>query len=62
MLDGQTAEKTFSDRDEDDRHAPVGPDSEQRPVDDDVDLDTRAFRDAMHDIWASEGRFEVLLP
>lgn len=50
MLDGDLAEKTRSDRDVDE--------GDGEPV----DADTLAFRDAMHDIWASEGRFEVLLP
>ncbi|HEY2744973.1 MAG TPA: hypothetical protein VGL86_10140 [Polyangia bacterium] len=31
-------------------------------VDDDADGDTLAFRDAMRDIWRSEGRFELVLP
>jgi hypothetical protein len=36
-------------------------DPESTFVDDDVDVDTLALRDAMRDIYASEGRFELLL-
>lgn len=62
MLDVETAEKTFSDRDEDDRYEPIEFDPECTFVDDEVDAETLAFRDAMRDIWAAEGRFEILVP
>jgi hypothetical protein len=62
MLDVDTAENTFSDSEADDRDEPGAFDPEHTSADDEIDGDTLAFRDAMHDIWASEGRFEVLLP
>ena len=36
-------------------------DPEHTFVDDDVDIDTLALRDAMRDIIGAEGRFELLL-
>ncbi len=46
MRDPERSEKPGSNRDEDE----------------DVDPEVLAFRDAMRDIFRSEGRFEVLLP
>jgi hypothetical protein len=40
---------------------PVEFDPEETFVDDDVDLETLALRDAMRDILASEGRVELLM-
>lgn len=36
-------------------------DGDARNRDDDGDAETRAFRDAMRDIWIAEGRVEILL-
>ena len=64
-------ENMFSPSDEDERYDPVAFDPEATFVDDgrdgdafdgEHDGDTLALRDAMRDIWSSEGRFEVLLP
>ena len=55
-------EKTFSHRDEGERYEPVEFDPEETFVDEELDADLLAFRDAVRDIWAAEGRFEVLLP
>ncbi len=62
MIDATDEENTFSLGDEDDRYDPVAFDPETTFVDEEIDSDTLAFRDAMRDIWAAEGRFEVLLP
>ncbi len=62
MVDAETMEKTFSYGNEDELYEPVEFDPEQTFVDDEIDSDTLAFRDAMRDIWASEGRFELLVP
>ena len=62
MIDVVETEKTFSFGDEDDLYDPVEFDPETTFVDEEIDSDTLAFRDAMRDIWAAEGRFEVLLP
>ncbi len=62
MFDVDEAEKTFSQGDEDERYEPVAFDPECTFVDEELDGEPLAFRDAMRDIWASEGRFEVLLP
>lgn len=62
MIDAPDVEKTVSHRDEDELYDPVEFDPEQTFVDDEIDSDTLAFRDAARDIWASEGRFELLLP
>ncbi len=62
MLDAETMENPFSFGDEDEVYDPVEFDPEQTFVDDEIDSDTLAFRDAMRDIWATEGRFELLLP
>lgn len=61
MLDVETAEKSFSDRDEDELYEPVEFDPECTFVDEE-DGDALAFHDAMRDIWAAEGRFEILVP
>ncbi len=62
MVDAETMEKTFSYGNEDELYEPVEFDPEQTFVDDEIDSDILAFRDAMRDIWASEGRFELLVP
>ena len=62
MVDVEILEKTFSRGDEDEVYEPVEFDPEQTFVDDEIDSDTLAFRDAMRDIWAAEGRVEILLP
>ena len=62
MIDAADAEKTFSHSDEDELYDPVEFDPEQTFVDDEIDSDGLAFRDAMRDIWVSEGRFELLVP
>ncbi len=62
MIDASDAEKTFSFGDEDELYDPVEFDPEQTFVDDEIDSDTLAFRDAARDIWVSEGRFELLFP
>ncbi len=59
--------KTFSVSDEDEElFDPVEFDPELTTnttfVDDEIDGDTLAFRDAMRDIWRSEGHVELLLP
>lgn len=61
MIDAPDVEKTVSSRDEDELYDPVEFDPEQTFVDDEIDSDTLAFRDAARDIWAAEGRFELLL-
>jgi hypothetical protein len=56
-------EKTFSISDEPDLYDPVEFDPESTFVDDEeIDSDTLAFRDAVRDIVASEGRFDLVLP
>ena len=62
MTDAQIMENTFSFGDEEEVYDPVEFDPETSFVDDEIDSDTLAFRDAMRDIWAAEGAFEVLLP
>jgi hypothetical protein len=58
--------QSFSFGDEDDLYDPVEFDPETTSVDDElhaeIDSDTLAFRDAVRDIWASEGQFAMLLP
>jgi hypothetical protein len=55
--------KTFSFGDEDEEQFdPAGFDPETTFVDDEIDSDTLAFRDAVRDIWITEGRFELMLP
>ncbi len=61
MIDADTAENTFSVDDEDEVYEPVEFDPECTFVDDEIDSDTLAFRDAVRDIWESEGRFELLV-
>jgi len=62
MLDVTDAEKLFSSTDEDEHYDAVEFDPECTFVYDEIDSDTLAFRDAVRDIWASEGRFELVLP
>jgi hypothetical protein len=62
MIDADDSEKMFSSSDEDDLYDPVEFDPETTSVDDEIDSDTLAFRDAMRDIWSTEGRVELLLP
>jgi hypothetical protein len=61
MIDAQHEEKTFSSIDEDEHYQAVEFDPECTFVDEEVDSDTLAFRDAIRDIWAAEGRVELLL-
>jgi hypothetical protein len=60
--DSDDSEKMFSSSDEDDLYDPVEFDPETTFVDDEIDNETLAFRDAMRDIWSTEGRVELLLP
>ena len=62
MVDADDSEKMFSSSDEDDLYDPVEFDPETTFVDDEIDNETLAFRDAMRDIWSTEGRVELLLP
>ena len=62
MVDVELLENSFSFGDEEDVYDPVEFDPETTFGDDEIDSDTLAFRDAMRDIWAAEGTFEVLLP
>ncbi len=62
MIDATDAEKTVSVADEDELYDPVEFDPESTFLDEELDGETLAFRDAMHDIWAAEGPFEMLLP
>jgi hypothetical protein len=62
MIDVTDAEKTFSSGDEDEHYDAVEFDPECTSVDDEIDSDTLAFRDAVRDIWAAEGRFDLILP
>lgn len=62
MIDAVDPEKTFSFGDEDDLYDPVEFNPETTFVDEEIDSDTLAFRDAVRDIVAAEGRFEVVLP
>jgi hypothetical protein len=62
MLDADNVENSFSFGDEDELYDPVEFDPECTFVDDELEGDTLAFRDAVRDIWASEGQFAVLLP
>jgi hypothetical protein len=55
-------EKNSSVGDEETLYDPVEFDPESTFVDDEeIDSDTLAFRDAVRDVVASEGRFELLL-
>jgi hypothetical protein len=62
MVDVQAQENSFSFSDEDELYDPVEFDPECTFVDDEIDNDTLAFRDAVRDIWATEGQFAVLVP
>jgi hypothetical protein len=62
MIDG-VEENMFSSSDEDEpTYEPVEFDPETSFVDDEIDSDTLAFQDAVRDIWAAEGRFDLILP
>ena len=63
MIDVTEAENMFSHSDDDEpAYEPVEFDPETSFVDDEIDSDTLAFRDAVRDIWRSEGRFDLILP
>jgi hypothetical protein len=66
MIDVADQENTFSHSDDDDlAYEPVEFDPETSFVPDEmdeIDSDTLAFRDAVRDIWAAEGRFDLLVP
>jgi hypothetical protein len=62
MTDVEVSWKQVSQWDEGEAYDPVQFDPEQTSVDDDelVDGDTMALRDAVRDILADQGRFEIL--
>jgi hypothetical protein len=62
MIDVDEPEKIFSVEDEDELFDSAVFDPETTFIDDDVDSDTLAFRDAVRDICNTEGRFELILP
>ncbi|MCA1664358.1 MAG: hypothetical protein LC659_08835 [Myxococcales bacterium] len=62
MIDVTDVEKIFSSSDEDDIYDVVEFDPECTSVDDEIDNDTLAFRDAVRDIWVAEGRFDLIVP
>jgi hypothetical protein len=63
MIDVTEAENMFSYSDDDElAYEPVEFDPETSFVDDEIDSDTLAFRDAVRDIWRAEGRFDLLVP
>jgi hypothetical protein len=63
MIDVDDAENTFSHSEDDElAYEPVEFDPETSLIDDEIDSDTLAFRDAVRDIWHAEGRFDLLLP
>lgn len=62
MVDVQNVESSFSTDEEEERYEAVEFDPECTFVDDEIDSDTLAFRDAARDIWASEGQFVLLMP
>lgn len=59
QIDG--TKNTFSDSDDIGFYDPCRFDPEETFVDDEIDTDTLALRDAMRDITSHEGRFELLL-
>jgi hypothetical protein len=62
MPDVESDGKTSSDRDDIGTYDPVEFDPEQTAMDDElVDGDTLALRDAVRDIVACDGRFEILM-
>jgi hypothetical protein len=61
MLDPEPPENDFSDRDEADHYKRIEFDPECTFVDEEIDSDALAFRDAMRDIFAAEGRVEILV-
>jgi hypothetical protein len=62
MVDVEHPENIFSLPDEDERYEAVEFDPECTFVDEEVDSDTLAFRDAVRDIWAAEGQFALIVP
>jgi hypothetical protein len=66
MIDVAESENMFShSEDEELAYEPVEFDPETSFVpdqSDEIDSDTLAFRDAVRDIWAAEGRFDLLVP
>jgi hypothetical protein len=63
MIDVEEAENMFSHSEDDELvYEPVEFDPETSFGDDEIDSDTLAFRDAVRDIWRTEGRFDLLLP
>ena len=65
MTDAAELEQNFSFDDEDDLYDPVlfDPEVTTTPFgDDEFDNDTLAFRDAVRDICAADGAFELILP
>lgn len=63
MIDAAHEENLFSASDEDDElYDAFEFDPEHTFVDDEIDNDALAFRDAARDIWASEGSFELIFP
>jgi hypothetical protein len=62
MIDAENLENTFSSSDEDEHYDAVEFDPECTSVDEEIDNDTLAFRDAVRDIWESEGQFALLMP
>ena len=63
MIDAEVAWNPISQADEAEAYDPVQFDPEQGSYEDDlVDVDTMALRDAVRDILADQGRFEILFP
>jgi hypothetical protein len=62
MVDVEHPENIFSLPDEDERYEAVEFDPEHTFVDEEIDSDTLAFRDAVRDIWAAEGQFALIVP
>ena len=65
MIDEDDAvqmENSFSFDDEVEAYEPVQFDPETTFVDEEIDSDTLAFRDAVRDIFASEGEVSLLMP
>ena len=63
MIDVADVENRFSHSEDDElEYEPVEFDPETSFIDEEIDSDTLAFRDAVRDIWHAEGRFDLLLP
>ena len=62
MVDVENPETIFSVPDEDERFEAIEFDPECTFVDEEIDSDTLAFRDAVRDIWACEGQFALIVP